>query len=111
MASVISEICSDDANIIFGTSVDESYADEISVTVVATSFDVSAPPPQAAGRRGSVAMWQTLDRPATSAVGVGQKLSAGMEDAAFNPAVSIAPPDPFLGSAPATRKPRFWSRF
>merc|ERR1719399_2430818 len=39
VAAVISEIVADDANIIFGTSVDESYDDEISVTVVATSFD------------------------------------------------------------------------
>ena len=40
VANVISSICADDANIIFGTSVDETYADEIAVTVVATSFDV-----------------------------------------------------------------------
>jgi len=47
VASVIQEIVSDDANIIFGTSVDETYLDEIAVTVVATSFDVpsSSPPP------------------------------------------------------------------
>jgi len=44
VASVISNICADDANIIFGTSVDEDYGDEIAVTVVATSFDV---PPEA----------------------------------------------------------------
>ena len=40
VASVISSIVSNDANIIFGTSVDESYQDEIAVTVVATSFEV-----------------------------------------------------------------------
>lgn len=40
VASVISNICSDDANIIFGTSVDEEYGDEIAVTVVATSFEM-----------------------------------------------------------------------
>jgi len=40
VASVISSIVSDDANIIFGTSVDETYSDEIAVTVVATSFEV-----------------------------------------------------------------------
>ena len=39
VAAVISSICAEDANIIFGTSVDEAYGDEISVTVVATSFD------------------------------------------------------------------------
>ena len=40
VAGVISSIVADDANIIFGTSVDESFADEICVTVVATSFEV-----------------------------------------------------------------------
>lgn len=44
VASVISDIVSDDANIIFGTSVDERYGDEISVTVVATSFDTPEDP-------------------------------------------------------------------
>ena len=43
--------CIDDANIIFGTSVDETYGDEIAVTVVATSFDV--PPEAEAGSRGA----------------------------------------------------------
>jgi len=42
VASVIGNIVADDANIIFGTSVDEEYGDEIAVTVVATSFDVPA---------------------------------------------------------------------
>jgi len=45
VASVISEIVSDDANIIFGTSVDDTFDDEIAVTVVATSFDTSAGAP------------------------------------------------------------------
>ena len=36
---VAGSIVADDANIIFGTSVDESFADEICVTVVATSFE------------------------------------------------------------------------
>mmetsp|Transcript_16853 Transcript_16853/g.27962 ORF Transcript_16853/g.27962 Transcript_16853/m.27962 type:complete len:439 (+) Transcript_16853:64-1380(+) len=40
VATVISSIVASDANIIFGTSVDETYGDEIAVTVVATSFEV-----------------------------------------------------------------------
>jgi cell division protein FtsZ len=43
VAGVISNIVSEDANIIFGTSVDETYQDEIAVTVVATSFEVPDP--------------------------------------------------------------------
>jgi cell division protein FtsZ len=38
VATLISDMVSDDANIIFGTSVDESFGDEISVTLVATSL-------------------------------------------------------------------------
>ena len=38
VATLISEMVSDEANIIFGTSVDESFGDEISVTLVATSL-------------------------------------------------------------------------
>lgn len=39
VASIISNIVADDANIIFGSSVDETYGDEMAVTVVATSFE------------------------------------------------------------------------
>ena len=42
VAEVLGYVASDDANIIFGTSVDESLGDTISVTVVATSFDTDA---------------------------------------------------------------------
>ena len=42
VATVIQEIVADDANVIFGTSVDDTYGDEIAVTVVATSFAVPA---------------------------------------------------------------------
>ena len=38
VASLIGEMVSEDANIIFGTSIDESYGDEIAVTLVATGF-------------------------------------------------------------------------
>lgn len=38
VASLIGEMVSEDANIIFGTSIDESYGDEIAVTIVATGF-------------------------------------------------------------------------
>ena len=53
VAGVISSIVADDANIIFGTSVDESFADEICVTVVATSFEV--PDAASANQRRAVA--------------------------------------------------------
>jgi len=38
-AAIISDMASDDANIIFGTSVDASYEDKVKITVIATGFD------------------------------------------------------------------------
>ena len=49
---VIQEEAGDDAEVIFGTVIDESLGDQIRVTVIATGFDKSdAPPPEAARRR------------------------------------------------------------
>ncbi|MFA6981933.1 MAG: cell division protein FtsZ [Patescibacteria group bacterium] len=38
-ASIISAAASEDANIIFGTTIDESMSDQIKITVIATGFD------------------------------------------------------------------------
>lgn len=38
-ASVVHEVIDPDANLIFGTSIDESMKDEIKITVIATGFD------------------------------------------------------------------------
>ncbi|MHB8143146.1 MAG: cell division protein FtsZ [Thermoleophilia bacterium] len=52
-AQVVAEAAADDANIIFGTVVDDSLGDMIQVTVIATGFDQ----PQAARRgRGAAAL-------------------------------------------------------
>jgi cell division protein FtsZ len=71
VAEVISGICAPDANIIFGTSVDESYGDEIAVTVVATSFEVpggddggaAAPPGIARPEPPKYSEWQASPPP------------------------------------------------
>jgi len=92
VAAVISEIVSDDANIIFGTSVDESFQDEISVTVVATSFD--APPNE--GVREPI------------------RIANAQAQAYEDDKQSYWPPppvDPYAPPAPDSRKPRFWGRF
>ena len=36
---LIKELCDPDANIIFGTSIDERYTGEIKITVIATGFN------------------------------------------------------------------------
>jgi cell division protein FtsZ len=93
VAAVISEIVADDANIIFGTSVDESYEDDISVTVVATSF--ATPEDEQAARAASRK----------------QPVQAPQGAYAAPPPREYAPPDPYAPPAPDTRKPRFWGRF
>jgi len=50
-AQVVAEVAADDANIIFGTVVDETLADSIVVTVIATGFDRGADMQRRAGRR------------------------------------------------------------
>ena len=40
-ANVVANLASDDANIIFGTIIDENLGDEVRVTVIATGFDDS----------------------------------------------------------------------
>jgi len=47
-AKLVGEAAHPDANIIFGANVDEALSDQVWVTVVATRFDGSTPPPRAA---------------------------------------------------------------
>jgi len=50
-AQVIAAAAAEDANIIFGTVVDESLGDTISVTVIATGFDLKGIPAKARPRK------------------------------------------------------------
>ena len=43
-ANLIQEAASDDANIIFGTVIDDALGDEVKVTVIAAGFEGGAPP-------------------------------------------------------------------
>jgi len=40
-ATIISEVASPDANIIFGTTIDDKYSGQIKITVIATGFDTT----------------------------------------------------------------------
>ena len=59
-ASIVSEKADEDANIIFGTIIDDNLGDEVRVTIIATGFDENAnklPEPQAAdAKSGSTAV-------------------------------------------------------
>ena len=54
-ASLVQEAAHPEANIIFGTVIDDSLGDEVRVTVIAAGFDASRPEPQARGRRSGAA--------------------------------------------------------
>jgi cell division protein FtsZ len=58
-AEVIKEAADAEANIIFGTVIDDRMRDEVKVTVIATGFDGSRKLPS--GRRESTAMKESLD--------------------------------------------------
>ncbi|MGA4669710.1 cell division protein FtsZ [Propionibacteriaceae bacterium Y1923] len=45
-AQLIEEAAHDEANIIFGTVIDDALGDEVRVTVIAAGFDGGAPPPR-----------------------------------------------------------------
>lgn len=62
-ARIITEAADPDANIIFGTVVNDSYTGEIKVTVVATGFDEAEPQERQAFRPGA------LTAPSTKGVG------------------------------------------
>jgi cell division protein FtsZ len=49
-AEVIKEAADPEANIIFGTVIDDRMRDEVKVTVIATGFDAAAKKPRQAGR-------------------------------------------------------------
>ena len=49
-AEVIKEAADPEANIIFGTVIDDRMRDEVKVTVIATGFDAAAKKPRAQGR-------------------------------------------------------------
>ncbi len=55
-AEVIAQAADDDANIIFGTVIDDALGDEVKVTVIAAGFDQSfATPTPVAGQSGNAA--------------------------------------------------------
>ena len=49
-ASLVQDAAHPEANIIFGTVIDDSLGDEVRVTVIAAGFDAAGPEPQARGR-------------------------------------------------------------
>jgi len=83
VATLISEMVSEDANIIFGTSVDETFGDEISVTLVATSLPNGGREDQDA----AVSQPETVEAHARAA-----RPAASLQRGAARPAASASSP-------------------
>ncbi len=78
-AAIVQELADDDANIIFGTIIDEELGDQVRVTVVATGFDDS-PSADSQQERGGAAGSRIFNEPA-----------AAPETAVSQPAAEPAP--------------------
>ncbi|NKQ57203.1 cell division protein FtsZ [Amycolatopsis sp. K13G38] len=98
-ASLVQEAAHPEANIIFGTIIDDSLGDEVRVTVIAAGFDAGAPThkklePPAVGSRGST----------TVSAEAGQ-VRTPPPAAQTPPASSAFPPPRTSSPAPASQQP------
>ena len=94
-SEAVAEAAHEDANIIFGSVVDESLGDEVRITVIATGFDDARPTRRGAGAR--------TPTPATVR-GRGQEPSWSQLD--LPPAIREPSPSPVAGDPPAAPSPR-----
>jgi cell division protein FtsZ len=80
-ASLVQDAAHQDANIIFGTVIDDSLGDEVRVTVIAAGFDASGP-----GRKPVIG---TSDTATTIASGKHGKVSSSLFEPADAVSVSV----------------------
>ena len=97
-ASMIQEEAHDDANIIFGAVIDESMADEIRITVIATGFDQGTPV-----MVKPTAQPQMAVRPRARVL---ETVGANVSKAASAPAHVPSSAAPVASVAPARSEPR-----
>ena len=84
-ASLVQDAAHQDANIIFGTVIDDSLGDEVRVTVIAAGFDARTRPQ--AGRRGR--RWQIDHR---GAAGSRRRRPASSAPTLFEPVDAVSVP-------------------
>jgi cell division protein FtsZ len=102
-ASLVQEAAHPEANIIFGTVIDDSLGDEVRVTVIAAGFDSGTPTHKKLDPRGAVASRGAV-APATS----GQVATSAPQPTASqrsDPATQQQRPEQTPDSRPTTRSP------
>jgi cell division protein FtsZ len=105
-ASIIKETADPEANIIFGTVIDERMGDDVSITVIATGFDSSRKihrptTPATADTSGRVSRDYLRDLQDERAAAVPVMAEASANGAATVPAAQQSAPTPSVPSAPA----------
>ncbi len=88
-ASLVQEAAHPEANIIFGTVIDDSLGDEVRVTVIAAGFDSGTPTHKKLDPRGAVA-----SRATASATSTGPATGAALQPQASTPRPQAEPPAP-----------------
>jgi cell division protein FtsZ len=94
-ASLVQEAAHPEANIIFGTVIDDSLGDEVRVTVIAAGFDSGTPTHKKLDPRGAVA-----PRGATASASSGQVAGPASQQS-----IPIPPPTPEPRPSQPTRQP------
>jgi cell division protein FtsZ len=116
-ASLVQEAAHPDANIIFGTVIDDSLGDEVRVTVIAAGFDSGTPThkkldpaafrPRPEGVSGPTSP-RMAPRPPAGDAGMngGSRPSPGMSSVSSTPPAPPAPSRPTPTTAPPTIPPQ-----
>lgn len=100
-ASQVQEAAHEDANIIFGTVIDDNLGDEVRVTVIAAGFDAGTPSP-----RQQAATPAAVSKSSVAAAQAGETARPDAKDPLFGSAPERAG-NPFSEPAPRRNSVRF----
>jgi cell division protein FtsZ len=105
-ASLVQDAAHPEANIIFGTVIDDSLGDEVRVTVIAAGFDATSP------SRMPVIGAATVGKPAAApapsvAAGIAPGAAGQLSSSLFEPIETIQPLEPATVSAHTNGSSRF----
>ncbi len=104
-ANLIQSAAHEDANIIFGTVIDDALGDEVRVTVIAAGFEGGQPPRRQPGVSRAPALPGGGTRPATSGPSLGQPSAPAAPSSGQFPSGAGSAQRPSGPSEPAPQQP------